>query len=58
MSLADRISDLLSKNRPMKACKIADLLGVEKKEVNQVLYARTDRFIKDIFFNWRLKRLK
>lgn len=39
----------------MKACKIADLLRVEKKEVNQVLYAGTDRFIKDIFFNWRLK---
>lgn len=55
MSLADRISDLLSKNRPMKACKIADLLRAEKKEVNQVLYAGTDRFIKDIFFNWRLK---
>lgn len=55
MSLADRITDLLSKNRPMKASKIAKLLRAEKKEVNQVLYAGTDRFIKDIFFNWRLK---
>lgn len=55
MPLVDRIVDLHQKIMPRKASKIAELLGVEKKEVNQVLYGESGKFIKDIFFNWRLK---
>ena len=56
VSLSDRIAELLSKSRPMKSGKIADILGVAKKEVNYVLYSNADVFTKDIFFNWRLKQ--
>lgn len=56
VSLSDRIAELLSKSRPMKSEKIADILGVAKKEVNYVLYSSADVFTKDIFFNWRLKQ--
>lgn len=56
VSLSDRIAEFLSKSRPMKSGKIADILGVAKKEVNYVLYSNADVFTKDIFFNWRLKQ--
>ncbi len=55
VSLSDRIVELLSKSKPMKSGKIADILGVAKKEVNHTLYANNDKFVKDIFFNWKLK---
>lgn len=55
ISLSERIAELLGKNKPLKASKIANLLGVTKKAVNQVLHSENNMFIKDIFFNWRLK---
>ena len=54
-SLLDKIKGLLS-SKQMKSSKIATELGVSKKEINQVLYANNDVFVKDIFFNWKLKR--
>lgn len=53
-SLLDKIKGLLS-SKQMKSSKIASKLGVSKKEINQVLYAHNDVFVKDIFFNWKLK---
>ena len=54
-SLLDKIKNLLS-SKQMKSSKIATELGVSKKEINQVLYAHNDVFVKDLFFNWKLKR--
>lgn len=53
-TLFDKIKALLS-SKQMKSSKIATELGVSKKEINQVLYAHNDVFVKDIFFNWKLK---
>lgn len=53
-TLFDKIKALLS-SKQMKSSKIATKLGVSKKEINQVLYAHNDVFVKDIFFNWKLK---
>ena len=53
-TLFDKIKGLLS-SKQMKSSKIATELGVSKKEINQVLYAHNDVFVKDIFFNWKLK---
>ena len=54
-TLLDKIKELLS-TKQMKSSKIAVELGVSKKEINQVLYAHTGLFVKDIFFNWKLKK--
>lgn len=53
--LIDKIIKLLKNSKPMKAAKIAFELNASKKEVNSILYANSDIFTKDIFFNWRLK---
>lgn len=44
-SLLDKIKNLLS-SKQMKSSKIATELGVSKKEINQVLYAHNDVFLK------------
>lgn len=53
--LIDKIIKLLKNSKPMKVAKIAFELNTSKKEVNSILYANSDLFTKDIFFNWRVK---
>lgn len=53
--LIDKIIKLLKNSKPMKVAKIAFELNASKKEVNSILYANSDLFTKDIFFNWRVK---
>ena len=54
--LVDRILNLLRNNsKGLKSGRIAELLGVSKKEVNKVLYANKSKFNVDIFFVWRIK---
>ena len=53
-TLLDKIKILLS-SKQMKSSKIATELGVSKKEINQVLYTHSSLFVKDLFFNWKLK---
>ena len=54
-NLVDRIRHYLENSKPVKASKIAEELNISKKEINQVLYANSNIFKKDIFFNWSLK---
>ena len=52
----DKIKEILiSEKRGMKAGKIADLLGISKKEVNSILEENKDLFLRGLFGNWRLK---
>lgn len=54
--LVDRITKLLNDNpKGLKSGKIAEQLGVSKKEINKTLYANKDKFKVDIFFTWKLK---
>ena len=54
--LIDKIDQLLKNNpKGLKSGKIAELLGVSKKEANKALYANKEKFSVDIFFTWRLK---
>lgn len=53
--LTEQIKTLLL-NKQMKSSKIATEIGVSKKEINKVLFANKDIFVKDLFFNWRLKK--
>ena len=54
--LIDRIIKVLQDNpKGLKSGKIAELLGVSKKEVNKELYANKNRFSVDIFFTWKIK---
>lgn len=54
--LIDRIIKILQDNpKGLKSGKIAELLGVSKKEVNKELYANKSRFNVDIFFTWKLR---
>ncbi len=55
LTLFDKIKDLLS-SKQMKSSKIASEFGVSKKEINKILYSNTDIFVKDIFFNWKLRK--
>lgn len=54
-TLLDKIKDLLS-SKQMKSSKIASEFGVSKKEISKILYSNTDIFVKDIFFNWKLRK--
>ena len=54
-SLLDKIKELLSLKQ-MKSSKIASELGTSKKVINQILYSHDNVFVKDIFFNWKLKK--
>lgn len=52
----DRIMNLLSQNpKGMKSRHIATVLGLSKKEVNQILYANRNVFTVN-FFTWSLKK--
>ena len=54
--VVDKIIKMLEKNpKGLKSGKIAELLGLSKKETNKVLYANKDKFKADVFFTWRLK---
>lgn len=55
-TLIDKIINVLKNCKSAKASKIAESIGVGKKEINSILYANLDVFTKDIFFNWRLKK--
>ena len=56
LSLKDQIVKVLRESgKGMKSGKIADILGVSKKEINKILYANRDVFVSDFFFNWKLK---
>ena len=56
VSDVDRIVEILTgEKRGMKAGKIADLLDMTKKEVNQILYSHKELFVSDFFRNWKLK---
>lgn len=55
-TLIDKIINVLKDCKSAKASKIAESIGVGKKEINSILYANLDVFTKDIFFNWRLKK--
>ena len=53
--LVNRIVKALSENpKGLKSNRIAELVGVSKKEVNKTLYANNELFEID-FFTWRLK---
>ncbi len=56
ITLIDKIINVLKDCKSAKASKIAESIGVGKKEINSILYANLDVFTKDIFFNWRLKK--
>jgi hypothetical protein len=52
----EQIEELLRKNpKGMKSGKIAELLGVSKRDINKIMYANKDKFTVDFFFNWKLK---
>lgn len=54
--LINRIIKVLRDNpKGLKSGKIAQLLGVSKKEVNIELYANKSKFSMDIFFTWKIK---
>ena len=54
--LVDRIVKLLKEHQKgLKSGRIAEILGVSKKEINKVLYANKNIFTIDIFFTWKLK---
>ncbi|WP_292827909.1 hypothetical protein [Nostoc sp. JL33] len=38
-SLESKIVEILKRGTPLRAVKIADMLGVEKREVNHYLYS-------------------
>lgn len=51
-----RIYNFLKDNKKgMKASQIADRLGMNKREVNKILYANKNVFAVDIFFNWKIR---
>lgn len=52
----DQIIDLLKDNpKGLRSGKIAEILGLGKKEVNKIMYSNRDKFTVDFFFNWKLK---
>ena len=54
--LIDRIIKVLQDNpKGLKSGKIAELLGVSKKEINKELYSNKSKFSVDIFFTWKIK---
>ena len=53
---ANQIAELLLKNpKGLKASKIAKILGLDKHEVNRILYSNKERFSVDFFFTWKMK---
>lgn len=55
-SIVDKIKKLLADNpKGLRSGKIADLLGISKKEVNKILYANKNLFTNDLLFTWHLK---
>lgn len=50
---------ILEKNPGQKAKAIARQLGINRSEVNRVLHAHNDIFVKDsVFFTWSLRQLR
>lgn len=53
--LKDKIVEILINSKPMNISQISLKLNVDKKEVKDVLTSNNNIFIKDLFFNWKLK---
>jgi hypothetical protein len=55
--MLDKIEQLLQQSPKLKAKAIAHKLGVDKKEINPLLYANSTRFFIDDDFFWSLTKL-
>ncbi len=53
--LIEKIKNFLKSSKPMRSSNIAQALMVSKQDVKEILHSNGDVFVKDIFFNWRLK---
>ncbi|MEH2415173.1 hypothetical protein [Nostoc sp.] len=55
-SLESKIVEILKRGTPLRAVKIADMLGVEKREVNHYLYSSLKNMVvQDSQYKWSLK---
>ncbi|MEH2192863.1 MAG: hypothetical protein V7K98_09505 [Nostoc sp.] len=55
-SLESKIVEILKRGTPIRAVKIADMLGVEKREVNHYLYSSLKNMVvQDSEYKWSLK---
>lgn len=55
-SLESKIVEILKRGTPLRAVKIADMLGVEKREVNHYLYSSLKNMVvQDSDYKWSLK---
>ncbi len=55
-SLETKIVEILKRGTPIRAVKIADMLGVEKREVNHYLYSSLKNMVvQDSEYKWSLK---
>ncbi|MBN3963388.1 hypothetical protein [Nostoc sp. NMS8] len=56
-SLESKIFEILKRGTPLRAVKIADILGVEKREVNHYLYSSLKNMVvQDSDYKWSLKK--
>ncbi|MFN6482399.1 MULTISPECIES: hypothetical protein [unclassified Nostoc] len=55
-SLESKIVEILKRGTPLRAVKIADMLGVERREVNHYLYSSLKNIVvQDSEYKWSLK---
>jgi len=55
-SLESKILEILKRGTPLRAAKIADMLGVERREVNHYLYSSLkQQVVQDTDYKWSLK---
>lgn len=56
VQIKDKIIDVLKQNpKGMKAKQIAKVIGINKHEINIILYSDKNKFLKDVFSVWKLK---
>ncbi|WP_017655115.1 hypothetical protein [Fortiea contorta] len=54
--LESKILEILKRGTPLRAAKIADMLGVERREVNHYLYSSLkQQVVQDTDYKWSLK---
>jgi hypothetical protein len=55
-NLESKILEILQRGTPLRAAKIADMLGVERREVNHYLYSSLKKLVvQDSDYRWSLK---
>ena len=57
MSVKDNIYKIIEKNPKIKATKIASILGLNKKEVNSILYSKSglrDKVVQNKSYEWSI----